>query len=214
MKKTLSILLLSLIFPNIINATCDYTKHTKYSEIAGNITYETSYLKDSSVFNITIYNLVDDMYVKYNSKQYNHDTSSKALLTNFKQGSRLAVEVYVKDDCNTPVRTIYITLPYYNKYYGSGKCLDYEDKITLCSQQFMSYEVTETILEQAKHNYDNEIIQDVKKDDDPVDTEVTMKEKVIAFAYNWGAKILLVILTTYVTNSVYKVKYRKIKHGI
>ena len=41
-----------------------------------------------------------------------------------------------------------------------------------------------------------------------------MKEKVIAFAYNWGAKILLVILTTYVTNSVYKVKYRKIKHGI
>lgn len=205
--------MLLLIFPNIINAACDYTKHTKYSEIAGNITYETSYLKESSNFNITIYNLVDDMYIKYNGKQYNHDSANKALLTNFKEGSRPAIEVYVKDGCDTPVRTIYITLPFYNTYYNSGKCLGYEDKITLCSQQFLSYEVTETILEQAKYNYDNEIIQDVKKDE-PVIEEITMKEKVIAFAYNWGAKILLVILTTYVTNSVYKVKYRKIKHGI
>ena len=213
MKKAFGILLLLLIFPNIISAACDYTKHTKYSEVAGNITYETSYLKESSTFNITIYNLVDDMYVKYNSRQYSHDTSNKTLLTKIKEGSRVVVEVYVKDSCDTPVRTIYINLPYYNKYYGSGKCLDYEDKITLCSQQFMSYEVTETILEQAKYNYDNEIIQEVKEVE-PVVEEITMKEKIISFAYNWGAKILLAVLTTYVTNSVYKVKYRKIKHGI
>lgn len=213
MKKNLILLLLILIFPNIINATCDYTKHTKYSEIAGNITYETSYLKENNRFNITIYNVVDDMYVKYNNKQYNHDSSNKVLLTNFKEGSRFNIQVYTKDNCDIPVRTLYITLPYYNTYYNSGKCLGYEDKITLCSQQFTSYELTETILEQAKYNYDNEIIQEVKKVEIQIE-EITMKGKIIDFAYNWGAKILLVILTTYVTNSVYKVKYRKIKHGI
>ena len=69
MKKLVLVIL--LLIPFAINAEeCDKNKHKEYINLSSNITYDNNYSKSSNNFTITIYNIFDGMYAKYNDKEY------------------------------------------------------------------------------------------------------------------------------------------------
>ena len=107
--------------------------------------------------------------------------------------------------------TIYVTLPYYNVFYGSEECDSYEDILTVCSSQFTSYQVTKKILNDAINNYNNKIHNDPVVPDDK-DTSIISGIK--EFISLWGMKILLVVVTIGLSIWYFQIKLRKTKHGI
>ena len=114
----------------------------------------------------------------------------------------------------TQLNTLFITLPYYNNFYGTQKCEKYVGKLTQCTYKFLSYELTEDILDGAIKSIDTEI--------KPVIPEPVVKktffekayETVKTFLTDWGINIGLFLFFGIVTAVIGEKIYRKIKHGI
>ena len=69
MKKIALVIL--LMIPFVINAEeCNKEKHKEYINLSSNITYDNNYSKSSNSFTITIYNMFEGMYAKYDKKEY------------------------------------------------------------------------------------------------------------------------------------------------
>ena len=208
-KKILLVLL--LLIPMVIFAKCDEAKHEEYVKLAPNITYDNDYSKSSDTFSLIIYNIFDDMYVTSGQKKYKPDAENKVTVDNIKPGSNVMLDIYANDGCDQ-IKSITVLEPYFNPYYGSQDCLGYETKIPVCSAQFTSSVVTKSLVEEAKSNYDNVIHQVVEKEEVKEDNGII--KQVLDFLKNWGIKILLVVVTIFITSSLFGAKFRKIKHGI
>ena len=210
MKKILLIIL--LVIPFVVYADCNRDKHAEYLKLADNITYDNNYSMSAKGFTVTIYNIFDGMYIMFGEKKYSPDADNIVTISNIKGGTNVILDIYANDGCSQ-IKQIVIMEPYYNTYYGSKDCYGYEDKLTICSSQFTSSEVTKTILEKSKYNYDNVIVQQ----EDPGaggDGEPSLIQKTKDFLLNWGVKFLLLVITTAVCLYFYNDKFRKIKHGI
>lgn len=208
MKKIVFILL--VLFPFVINAECDYTKHEEYVKIASNITYDNSYSKSAGMFIVTLYNVFNGMHVKYNGQVYNPNSESEVVINSIPQGQRVILDIYADDGCDM-VRKITIIEPYFNKYYGSKKCVGYENVLTMCSSQFTSSEINDEILNIAIKNHNNTILQETEKE---IEQEVGLFTRIKEFMLNWGIKIVLFVVTSGICWAFYTDKFRKIKHGI
>ncbi len=210
MKKALLFIL--LIIPFIAYADeCDKDKHKEFLILSENITYDNNYSKSSSSFTITIYNVFDGMYAKYNKVTYKSDDENTITIEKIPGGENVNIDIYGKDNCSS-LKRIIVNEPYYNKYYGSSLCEGYENKLLMCSSQFTSTEVTRSTLEKAIYNYDHSIKStDNKKEEE---TEETFASKFTAFITSWGIKIALAVISTIFSISLFNDKYRKVKHGI
>lgn len=207
------ILVILLFIPILINAKeCNQSKHDEYLKLAPNITNDNDYSMSSKKFTVIIYNIFDDMYVKYNGKTYNPDEESKVTIDNIDEGTVLDIDVYANDGCEA-IKRITIFEPYYNKYYDDPICDGYKDKVAVCGSRFTELKVTLELVKEAKQNYDNAGWQGGNTKKEEV-KEKTVFEVLLGFIKEWGIKILLVALTIFISSSIFNAKFRKIKHGI
>ena len=209
MKKILLIML--LFMPFFINAECDRELHKSYITYANDISYDTEYSLGKERFTVTLYNVIDEMKVVYNNKNYTA-VNNEVVIDNVKQGTRMDIRVFAEDGCNESVRTIVINQPYYNTFYGSSLCNDYVNKITYCTHKFTNTEVTEKLIKTAIENYEHEMVPVEKEPEE--EPPLTNFQKISKFATKWGVRILLVLVSAFLTNWYFNDKYIKIKHKL
>lgn len=207
MKKLIVLLLLC---PMFINAACDRDLQSTYISYAKDISYETEFSKSQNRFTVKLYNVIEDMTVKFGGKTY-ASKDSEVVISNIKEGTRMEIYIYGKDGCTEPARTIYIDQPYFNEYFGSSICHGYEDKITYCTHKFTDIDVTEKLVKTAIENYEHNMVQVVEP---IVEEPLTTLQKISLFAKTWGVRIILVLVTSFLTNWYFNDKYIKVKHKL
>ena len=211
MKKI--VLLLVLMLPLFVYADeCDKEKHQEFLKLSESITYDNSYSKSANSFTITIYNVFDGMHAEYKDQKYKPLSDNTIIVEDIPCGEKVSIDIYGNDNCSG-LKRIVLNEPYYNKYYGSSLCEGYENKLLMCSSQFTSVEVTKSVLEKSIYNYNHNISQKTTKEKVVVKEE-TLFSKVTLFLRSWGIRIILAIISTILSISLFSEKYRKVKHGI
>lgn len=217
MKKFIFVILMLILIPFNINAeslaeSCDYTKEVELNKLASKISYERKFNKENNSFTVTLYNVISDLYVKYNNKLMYGDSNNEIVITGIEEGSYMEVIVYSSGtNCYSSLMTIYINLPYFNSFYNTKDCSGYEDILTICSSQFLTYKVDVNILSDAIDNYNNKIYNPPASDE-VKDTSIINGVK--EFVSLWGMKIFLTLATAGLSIWYFQVKLRKTKHGI
>lgn len=211
MKKILITILISILFIPSLKADCDYQNEVRLGKLASSITYEYKYDKTHNNFTLTLYNVSDELYITYNQRII-APTDGKVTINNLNQGTYLSLPVEaLKGSCNGSLMTLYIILPYFNKYYNSVECKDYIGKIKICTDEFLSYEPNDELLTSNINNYLNGIKNEEVKEDNQ---NVTILEQAKEFVNKWGIKIGLSLITTVSCVVYFQVKIRKLKHGL
>ena len=217
MKKKIFIVFISMfLMLGSIKAECTDSKYNELKGLASDITYETSYSMSSKTFTVTFYNVFPGMYLMINKNVYisNGSDNYSVTLSGQEEGNYLTVYVEASGDCTGTLNTIFITLPYYNSFFRTQKCEPYEDKLKLCSSKFLSYRLTEEILDDAIAQIDKKI--------DPVVVPKTPKKttfKLIIdaakdFFFSWGINIIVFFAFGAITALIGNKIFKKVKHGI
>lgn len=212
MKKV--ILFLLLLMPVLIKAdTCDYAKHNEYDVLSSNIKYEVKLNKETNKYTVTLYNIYKDIYITYNSKIYNKNSKNEIVISNISAGQELKIKVHSpSDDCVKELRTINIQTNHYNYFYNDERCKKYRDVLNICKYEYLSYPVTESLLSTAIKNYENAYVEPEKEA--VVEEEPTILDNIKDFMIGYGIPIILLVITSAVTITIFKLKFRKLKHGI
>lgn len=217
MKKKIFVLLLSsFLIINSVNAECTEENKNELKKLAQDITYEKSYSMSDKVFTIKYYNVFPGMLLKINNNvlQGNSNDNYSIKLNNLLEGEYITADVIDTIGCGITLNTIFITLPYYNTFYGTQKCEKYVGKLTQCTSQFLSYELDEDMLDSAIEAYENKI--------DPIIEEPIIKKTFLQRVYatvknfliDWGISIGLFIFFGVITAIIGEKIFRKTKHGI
>lgn len=222
MKKKI-ILVLFLVMPILVNAkntnstsNCDYSIFIEYQKAAMNIEYETSYSVKDKTFSIKFYNIMKGIYLNHDNTIYSTSESeeNEVVINGLSEGQTIKFAVNSSADntnCNSSLRILQVTLPFYNTFYGTAKCGEYKNKLTICSSKFLDYKPTEELLDSMIDNYNN-TIPTVTPDDPEVNR--TFLDDILDFTVQWGIQILLIVVSSVVTILLFNGKLRKIKHGI
>lgn len=216
MKKKLFIILYLFLMISNVKAECSTTRRNELKALARDITYETSYSIGNKTFEVTFYNVFPGLLLKYNNNVYNGDFSDDYSVTikNLSEGEYLTINVIDSEGCNETMNTIFITLPYYNLFFGTQKCEEYVSKLKLCSSKFLSYRLTEEILDDAIKSLDTKIDLVEKPDNTKTSTWQKIVDTVKTFFIDWGINIIVFIVFGSITVIICENIYRKVKHGI
>lgn len=215
-KKKIIILLLMLpFFVNAKTIDCDYDLFLEYQKASMNIDYEMFYSVKDKTFTIKFYNVLKNMYINYNSKVYSSalTDSTEVSIKGIEEGTTVKAIVNTSAEhtnCSSSLRSIQITLPYYNTLYGSEKCEEYKNKLSICSSKFLDYKATEDLLYEIIDNYNNTI----EPEPVPNPNRIFILDDILDFIAEWGIQVLLVIVSSTLTILLFNAKLRKIKHGI
>ena len=161
MKITKKLLLLLILFPLQIKAQCTNQEITRYKSLSTNIDSYYDYDESQNKFNITVYNLSNELNIKNTNDNTNYtsnETIGETKINNIEPGTRLTIAVYPKNDnCKDyRTRTIYINLPYHNKYYKDEICNN--NNSILCSKWTNTNNYTrEQFIETVKTEKQEEI---------------------------------------------------------
>lgn len=212
MKKIILIIL--LFVPIFTNAICDETIRNEGKNLVKHVTEEVSYNKSSNKFSLTLNNIQDGMKIEYLDNFY-YAQNEKVVISDLREGTSVRVKIYYNDGCDDPIDIIIKQIPYYNRYYKSYLCNEYDNKFYECSAQFTTYYVTEELVMLAIDNYESKGIP-IKKEEVKEEEviEKTVKEKVKEFTEKWVIKIVLVVLSTVLSIVIGKSKYIKEVHGV
>lgn len=199
-----------------VKAECSTSRRNELKALSRDITYETSYSMGNKTFEVTFYNVFPGLLLKYNNNVYNGDFSDDYSVTikNLSEGEYLTINVIDSEGCNETMNTIFITLPYYNLFFGTQKCEEYVSKLKLCSSKFLSYRLTEEILDDAIKSLDTKIAPVEKPDNTKTSTWQKIIDTVKTFFTNWGINIIVFIVFGSITVIICENIYRKVKHGI
>lgn len=216
MKKRLFIIICLFLMISNVKAECSTSRRNELKALSRDITYETSYSMGNKTFEVTFYNVFPGLLLKYNNNIYNGDFSDDYSVTikNLSEGEYLTINVIDSEGCNETMNTIFITLPYYNLFFGTQKCEEYVSKLKLCSSKFLSYRLTEEILDDAIKSLDTKIAPVEKPDNTKTSTWQKIIDTVKTFFTNWGINIIVFIVFGSITVIICENIYRKVKHGI
>lgn len=216
MKKKLFIILCLILMISNVKAECSTSRRNELKALSRDITYETSYSMGNKTFEVTFYNVFPGLLLKYNNNVYNGDFSDDYSVTikNLSEGEYLTINVIDSEGCNETMNTIFITLPYYNLFFGTQKCEEYVSKLKLCSSKFLSYRLTEEILDDAIKSLDTKIAPVEKPNNTKTSTWQKIIDTVKTFFTNWGINIIVFIVFGSITVIICENIYRKVKHGI
>lgn len=216
MKKRLFIIICLFLMISNVKAECSTSRRNELKALSRDITYETSYSIGNKTFDITFYNVFPGLLLKYNDKVYNGDFSDdySVVIKNLSEGEYLTINVIDSEGCNETMNTIFITLPYYNLFFGTQKCEEYVSKLKLCSSKFLSYRLTEEILDDAIKSLDTKIAPVEKPDTTKTSTWQKIVDTVKTFFMSWGINIIVFIVFGGITIIICENIYRKVKHGI
>lgn len=207
MKKVLFVCLF-LFFPCILNAECDYKTEKNITSLSLYIDYSYEYNEESKLFDIIIYNLQDLFAVSYMGEIYT-SSDNKVFIKNINPGTNVILNIYStgKTDCSgKQYRQINIIIPYINPYYDSKQCENYK-KLAVCYSRFLNFNISEETFKSA--------ITDKQKNNNTIVKEETNSfDNIFEFITKYYIKFLLVIVTTLLSFTIYKNKYRKKRHGI
>lgn len=159
-KKLLRIIFLYIfisLLPTNVEALCNNSEIASLKELASNINVSYSYKiqENYAVFNITLDNIFDEIYVlDENKNRYDYNIYNNGVLNfiNYAQGTNYKFDVYANGGmCDgTYLTTIYATTPKYNRYYNLAVC-DNAREYNLCGRW-------------VTHNLSyNEFVNNVKK---------------------------------------------------
>lgn len=216
MKKIIIIIISIFMMISNINATCDENKIKELKSLAKDITYETSYSVSSNTFTVKFYNVFPDMLLQYDTIVRSGDASDSysATISNINEGERLEINILDSLGCSETLYTIFISIPYYNTFFGTQKCENYVDKLKLCSSKFLSYKLSEEILDDAINSLGNEIKPEVPKQEVKKSFFTKIYEGTRDFLKEWGINIGLFMFFGIITAIVGEKIFRKVKHGI
>lgn len=204
MKKL--VLFITLFFPLILNAECDYKSEKELSELSIYIDYSYEYNEVKNDFDVTITNLQNLFSVEYNNKKY--DLNNKITINSIELGENIQIDIKgsVYSNCpNQSFRILNISLPYLNPYYNSDKCKGYE-KLSVCYSRFLNFKISSETFKNA--------LKREQKEQQNEETKINqILESVFSFFKENYIKILLVVITSIIWFVIYKNKYRKSKHG-
>ena len=191
MNRNKIILFIFLLIPICVKAKCSNEEITRYKTLSSNIENYFDYNEQTNKFNITLYNLSNELRVVNKLDESNYETGEKfgeTNIGNLAPGQTIKIAIYPKNNnCNDyRVRTIYINLPYYNKYYKESICNN--NSSFLCSKWVntsnYSYE-----------QFDQELKQEKKEEVEEQEPEKEMKRYgFFDFLADYYIPILLVII--------------------
>lgn len=217
MKKKIFIVFISMfLMLSSIKAECTDSKYNELKGLASDITYETSYSMSSKTFTVTFYNVFPGMYLMINKNVYisNGSDNYAVTLSGQEEGKYLTVYVEASGDCTGTLNTIFITLPYYNSFFRTQKCEPYEDKLKLCSSKFLSYRLTEEILDDAIAQIEKKIDPVVKPETPKKTTFELIVDAAKDFFFSWGINIIVFVVFGAITALIGNKIFKKVKHGI
>lgn len=217
MKKKIFIIFISMfLMLGSIKAECTDSKYNELKGLASDITYETSYSMSSKTFTVTFYNVFPGMYLMINKNVYisNGSDNYSVTLSGQEEGNYLTVYVEASGDCTGTLNTIFITLPYYNSFFRTQKCEPYEDKLKLCSSKFLSYRLTEEILDDAIAQIEKKIDPVVKPETPKKTTFELIVDAAKDFFFSWGINIIVFFAFGAITALIGNKIFKKVKHGI
>lgn len=157
------LLLLVLIFPISVKAACTSGELTRLKNFSSNVNTYYDYNEQESKFNVTVYNLSNELKIvnkNDNNVYQTNDKLGQINIGNLNPGENIILGVYPKDgECNDyRIRTIYVTLPYYNKYYTDEVCKN--NSSNLCSKwvNTSGYTYEEFVSKVKKEQQQEEVI--------------------------------------------------------
>lgn len=179
-------LLLVLLIPFSVKAACSNQEMTRYKSLASNI---DNYYEYSDKFNITIYNLSEELKIvnKNDNSEYRTAGIGEVKINGINPGTSLTLGVYPNNGACSDyrLRTIYINLPYLNKYYQDELCKN--NSSVLCYKWTNTNNYTyEQFKEQVKEKKEEEII--------PEEEPEEVRYSILEFLGKFYIPILLLII--------------------
>ena len=153
-------LLLLLLIPLSVKATCSNQELARYKALGTNV---NSYYEYDNNFNVTVYNLSSELKIvnkNDNSTYTNPNGIGEIKINNISPGTSLTLGIYPNNgECSDyRIRTIYVNLPYLNKYYGEEVCINNNNQ--LCSKWVNTNNYTkEQFINEVKKTQEEEIIE-------------------------------------------------------
>jgi len=140
MRKLIFVFFLTLLIPitKVDAVRCQYSELARLKKIASNINTSYDYVEGEydALFNITLVNLNEDLYLvdKTTQKVYEYK-KNEMTISGYPSGSLVQYEVYATSpECNeNPLYTIRVSLPTYNYYYKDKLCKGIES-YSLCQK--------------------------------------------------------------------------------
>ena len=215
MKKILFLLL--VISPILVHAdsSCDYKTFDEHSRISNDINYTITYYKESNNYYINFNNVYSGIYLTYNGNNYQGNNKNEVTISEINPGTFMKINVNSSaSNCSPFIRTLNVELGYYNYFYGSSMCEEYIGYLTACTDEFLTYEINYDLLVQMINNYKNGYVEEEKKDKVEEETKVNIFENIQTFIDNYGIQIIMVLLSFLITTAIFRIKFRKIRHGI
>lgn len=215
MKKILFTFLLCFTGILIMKAECSYKELKELNAFASHVETSYKYNEETGLFDLTVTNLGDKAYVSDQEGTYFEPSNGEAFIDKIMLGQTYKINIYSNNNTNCPrelLRVIYVRIPYKNPYYMNSGCVGHEN-LSVCNSQFLDYQLSwETFLGLLKRDTKTE----VKNSDntDIKDDKVSFWEKTINFLSEIYIKVILVVVTTILSISVYSIILRKVKHGL
>lgn len=136
LKKILFTIL--LLAPFSIEALCSNQELSRYKALAPHINTYYDFDENTKLFNVTVYNIKNELYIYNNNNNLPYINTNEVLNTIYIQGitpgTNLNLSVLpINGECKDfRVRTIYINLPHYNYYHNDPVCINNSNQ--LCSK--------------------------------------------------------------------------------
>lgn len=211
--KKLSFLLVLFFFSAIsLKAECTYKDIKELNTLASYVYTDYVYNEDGT-FSLTYYNLNDRMAINYKNK-YNVNNGT-VTINNLEGGSQVTsiVEIKYGDVCyGEKLRTIITNIPYLNQFYNRSECKDHMD-LNVCSSRFLDYKLTESTF-QSLITKSMEFKKEVKIEEITVQEGKTFLNKVLDIIKEYYIPVILVLISSALTYTIFSSIFRKIKHGI
>lgn len=181
-------LLLLLLIPISVKASCTNQELSKYKALASNI---NSYYEYNDKFNLTVYNVSNELKLinKNDNTTYTNPSGiGEIKINNLNPGQNITLGIYPNNgECSSyRIRTIYVNLPYLNKYYQEEICTNNNNP--LCSKWVNTNNYT-------KEQFINEVEKEKQEEQVEPESEPEVKSfSFIEFLGDFYIPILLVII--------------------
>ena len=162
MKKCVRFMLFLLsLVPLLATAKeCDWSEISAKKNLAKEISWSYEYYLDNNnmYFDVTATNVFEDLYV-VDETTGNRYTKGEFIIKKLSDNQKLVFDIYSKD-CEEQIATKDISLPAYNKYYGTEYCKGISE-YTYCKKwQTLSSSITEEVLKNKTNEYRKSLEED------------------------------------------------------
>ena len=200
--KKIWLFILLLVFPLSVFARaktgCDYTLLSKLKKYTSNVSiiYDYKIENNEAYFNVTISNLVPEIYVldEVSGTRYYYDSTNNGelVISNIKDVKKIKIKILSNNsECNDELLlTHYVTLPVYNKYSTDPLCDGLED-YKLC-YTFLDTDISYDEFKQKIEEYKKEKPAEKEEEKKKI-TEKSNWDKFLDFMVKYGIYIVAVI---------------------